>query len=54
MTPPTPPIADCPKCGEARSIDVILTGTEWSYYCSVCSHTWAPKTPEITSRTSCP
>jgi hypothetical protein len=54
MTRPTPPIADCPKCGEDRSIDAILTGTEWSFYCSVCSHTWAPKTPEITSRTSCP
>ena len=45
MTRPTPPIADCPKCGEARSIDVILTGNEWSFYCSVCSHAWT-HTPE--------
>ena len=54
MSGGAPPLADCPKCGETRSIDVILTGDQWSFYCSVCSHAWVHKTPEITSSTSYP
>ena len=46
MTPPIPPTPDCcPKCGESRSIDVILTGTQRSFYCAVCSHAWDPHPP---------
>ena len=45
MSGGAPPIADCPRCGEDRSIDVILTGDRWSFYCSVCSHTWAADPP---------
>ena len=45
MSGGAPPIADCPRCGEDRSIDVILTGDRWSFYCSVCSHTWAADAP---------
>ena len=35
----------CPKCGEERNLDVILTGTQRSFYCTVCSHAWAPDSP---------
>ena len=40
-----PAITDCPKCGEARNIDVIITGTQRSFYCAVCSHAWVPDPP---------
>ena len=45
MTPVPPPTPDCPKCGESRSIDVIITGTQRSFYCAVCSHAWAADPP---------
>ena len=40
-----PATPDCPKCGEARNIDVIITGDQRSFYCTVCSHAWVPDPP---------
>ena len=54
MTPVLLPVPECPKCGEGRNIDVILTGTQRSFYCETCSHDWAPDPPRVTSRTSSP
>jgi hypothetical protein len=48
MNPPIPTTPECPKCGEARNIDVILTGTQRSFYCAVCSHAWVPDPPRVT------
>ena len=41
----TPAIPDCPRCGETRNVDVVLTGTQQSFYCTVCSHAWVPAPP---------
>ena len=46
MTPVLPPVPECPKCGEGRHIDVIITGTKRSFYCAVCSYAWEPAPPE--------
>lgn len=30
----------CPKCGEDRAIETVVTGTTVECFCQVCSHSW--------------
>jgi len=48
MTPVLPPVPECPKCHESKGIDVIITGDQRSFYCSVCSYAWVPDPPRVT------
>ena len=34
----------CPKCGEDRLIERVVTGTTWTYLCNVCATSF-PSSP---------
>jgi len=31
----------CPRCGEERLVERVVTGADWVYVCAVCAHSWA-------------
>ena len=33
----------CPRCGEDRLIDLVVTAGQVEAFCAVCGHTWRPE-----------